>query len=213
MYQVTHCEEENTELKRVNKLLTVQRNDALSQFDQLTIEKQCMQTEMYSKFVEVLNEKKKKLRQYKGIRLGNPAYLAENAKRNVQPLPSLGTLDDDEEESWYAVKICSELIACRTLNSQVQTGESQISPFLDTASMASVTGPTPTLELDDGSYETFEPTVRKRFRANANSTDSETNATRSSVSALTSTSSHGISVLDPKSPVRTPSKRKVLDSI
>lgn len=65
--QVSYCEEENVEIKRVNKLLTVQRNEALSQYDQLIIEKQCMQTEMYSKFVEVLNEKKKKLRQYKGI--------------------------------------------------------------------------------------------------------------------------------------------------
>lgn len=66
MIQVTRCEEENTELKRVNRQLTLQRNDALSQFDQLTIEKQCMQTEMLSKFVEVLNEKKKKIRELKG---------------------------------------------------------------------------------------------------------------------------------------------------
>jgi hypothetical protein len=63
---VTHCEEENMELKRVNKQLTIQRNEAVSQFDQLIIEKQCMQTEMLSKFVEVLNDKKKKIRELKG---------------------------------------------------------------------------------------------------------------------------------------------------
>lgn len=59
-------EEENTETNRTNKLLSTQRADSMSLFSQLTIEKQCIETEMLSKFVELLNEKKKKIRELKG---------------------------------------------------------------------------------------------------------------------------------------------------
>eukprot|EP01127_Copromyxa_protea_P017587 TRINITY_DN5384_c0_g1_i1.p1 TRINITY_DN5384_c0_g1~~TRINITY_DN5384_c0_g1_i1.p1 ORF type:complete len:404 (+),score=75.71 TRINITY_DN5384_c0_g1_i1:49-1260(+) len=191
--RVTHCEEENTELKRMNKSLTLQRNDALSQFDQLTIEKQCMQTEMFSKFVEVLNEKKKKIRQLK-----------ENLKNNPRGVQS-PTFEDEEDYEG-------------TL-SQAQTGESQISPLFATLSIGSISGPTPSMDLlkDDGSDDIFQPAVRKRFRGSTPSDNESSTAanTKSSLSfaapTLNPSLSHGIITLPPNSPYARPktSKRKV----
>jgi len=57
--KVKYFNEENVELKRVNKLVSEQRSEALSQIDNLIIEKQCFENEVYSKFVALLNEKKK----------------------------------------------------------------------------------------------------------------------------------------------------------
>jgi len=53
---------ENMDLKRMNGLLLSQRDEAMSQMDQLVIEKQCMENDLYCKFVELINEKKKKIR-------------------------------------------------------------------------------------------------------------------------------------------------------
>lgn len=81
-------QEENRELKKVNKSVSNQRDLAIRQFDQLIIEKQCLETELYGKvsssrtlilifilytqfntqFVELLNEKKKKIRELKDER-------------------------------------------------------------------------------------------------------------------------------------------------
>eukprot|EP01126_Amoeba_proteus_P016953 TRINITY_DN1799_c0_g2_i16.p1 TRINITY_DN1799_c0_g2~~TRINITY_DN1799_c0_g2_i16.p1 ORF type:complete len:515 (-),score=129.32 TRINITY_DN1799_c0_g2_i16:1774-3318(-) len=179
--KLRNCEEENTELKRVNKLMTSQRQDAINQFDQLIIEKQCIETEMFAKFVEVLNEKKKKIRDLK-----------ENLKKNRHTqIPSLGTLDPDpEDEVW--------------VHSQLQTGESQMTPLITTPSMASVNGPTPSLELlKDDHEDKFEPVVRKRFRSVMCNSDTDTKTTSSSsciAPSLGPSGSHGIIILDPSSP-------------
>lgn len=47
--KIVHLEEETLELKKLAKSLTTQRDSALNQFDQLIIEKQMLESELYSK--------------------------------------------------------------------------------------------------------------------------------------------------------------------
>jgi len=66
--RVTYFEEETRDLKKLTKLLATQRDNAINQFDQLIREKQTLESDLYSKFVEILNEKKKKIRQLKELK-------------------------------------------------------------------------------------------------------------------------------------------------
>jgi len=180
--RVTHLEEENKELKKMNNMLTTQRNDAVSQFDHLIIEKQCIETEMLSKFVDLLNEKKKKVRELK-----------EDIKnRTFKRQTSIATLDGDDSD--HEDGTCTQ--------SLIQTGESQVTP-LETTSLTfdNISDPTPTFDLlkdDDGGH--YEPTVRKRYRGN------NPESQHPSPPKLISSKSHGIITLSADSPAPKPRK-------
>jgi len=134
--KVTTLEEENKELKRLNGLLNSQRNEAITQFDNLVIEKQCMENEMLGRFVDVLNEKKKKIRKLK-------ENLKKQALKKQPSRAKLPEVDSDQED----IK----------KSSQVQTGDSL---NIDNLTWDN-TGPTPTCPLLEDE-EPFEYLVQKR---------------------------------------------------
>jgi uncharacterized coiled-coil DUF342 family protein len=47
--KIAHLEEETSELKKLAKSLATQRDNAINQFDQLIIEKQMLESELYSR--------------------------------------------------------------------------------------------------------------------------------------------------------------------
>eukprot|EP01125_Pyxidicula_operculata_P014603 TRINITY_DN4882_c0_g1_i1.p1 TRINITY_DN4882_c0_g1~~TRINITY_DN4882_c0_g1_i1.p1 ORF type:complete len:341 (+),score=135.24 TRINITY_DN4882_c0_g1_i1:561-1583(+) len=165
-------------------MLTSQRSDAVSQIDHLIIEKRCMETEMFGKFVEILNEKKKKIRELK-----------EEIKNRAFNQPLLSTLEtrnddiNDEDDDRYLM----------------QTGESQyqIQGLTNDTSLTfnNLSAPTPSFELlkDDGGD--FQPKVRKRHRQGVNNNATDGEVTKKSPPKLISTGSHGIITLNADSPM------------
>uniref|UniRef100_A0A6B2L3M7 DNA repair protein XRCC4 n=1 Tax=Arcella intermedia TaxID=1963864 RepID=A0A6B2L3M7_9EUKA len=133
---VVSLQTENKDLKKMNSMLTVQRNEAISQFDHITIEKQCMETEMLTKFVDLLNEKKKKIREL---------------KEELKNRPFKKSMGHDSE------------VEIEKKPSQVQTGES-LTLRNTSLTFDNISNPTPTLELLKDDEEKVEPLVRKRFR-------------------------------------------------
>jgi chaperonin cofactor prefoldin len=57
--KLNSLEEETVELKKMVKSLTTQRDNAISQFDKLIIEKQTLETELYTKVLYHLKREKK----------------------------------------------------------------------------------------------------------------------------------------------------------
>jgi len=151
--KVTHMDQENRELKKMNNNLTLQRTEAIAQFDRLMIERQCIETELLAKFVDVLNEKKKKIRalkdEMKSLSHGNTGTSLKNDKE-----------DNDKEE---------EEQEKHPLSNQQQTFD-EISSLPSTSSLSLSTAtfnlqavPTPTIELlkDDNDSTVFGIPVRK----------------------------------------------------
>jgi len=61
--RVTILSTTNADLQDKNKELQKQRNESLTRFDKLVADKKQLEREMYEKFVTVLNEKKRKIRE------------------------------------------------------------------------------------------------------------------------------------------------------
>ena len=56
---------ENKELDKERKELCKQRNDAILHLERMVADKKAMEKDLYQKFVRILNEKKRKIRELK----------------------------------------------------------------------------------------------------------------------------------------------------
>jgi DNA-repair protein XRCC4 len=149
-------EEENRELKKVNKSVSNQRDLAIRQFDQLIIEKQCLETELYGKFVELLNEKKKKIRELKDELKARPFQRQHSQSIEIQ--------GSDESESEDGLN-----------STMLQTGDSQSaleqrqlgSHSTATFNMSINHMATPSMDLlATEESAVLEPVIRRRYRPN-----------------------------------------------
>jgi len=130
----TSLTEKNKKISKENTKLRRQRDDALGQLNFIVEEKKALELDLYQKFVYILNEKKKKIRE-----LRNEVAAAE--QRAPQAVPATIPIGDSHEE----------------YNSSRET-----TPERGTFSMSGPT-PSLSLLEDENNYN-IKTTVRKRVR-------------------------------------------------
>jgi len=186
---------QNIDFSRLNEKLVVQRNEAISQFSKLVADKKALETDLYKKFVLVLNEKKNKIRELKEA-------------IESMPLTKSPSQSPTNSDSGLCDKVDKE-----GKDSRGSGREDEAHP---TSSLTwnIHTKATPSLDLLDSEEAVISTTVRKRHRPDAVSNSTILPATPKKNNA------HAPPIASPKhnpsgNPSQTPSTKKrraVVDS-